>query len=218
MVLSERLRPKVLTEKGLNMGSGGPRTGAGRPAHRAKAEQLCRINVNDLRRIGRLQIDGAFPWSWRAGDQIAGSVTICVTAGERLDFKYRMTSDDQSRDYSIPVKLLLNTCNYGGSRYWFGCPICTKRVGVLYLRFKRFACRHCQQVAYSSQSEDVLDRAWRKAQRIEARLGAHWKRPKGMRLRTHSSLTGRLIGLEMMRDELLERLTATNCRRLGRLN
>jgi hypothetical protein len=199
------------------MGSGGPRTGAGRPAHRAKAEQLCRISVNGLRRTGRLQIDGEFPWSWRAGNQPAGSMTICVTAGERLAFKYRMTSDGQSRDYSIPVKLLTSACNYGGSRYWFGCPICAKRVGVLYLRFKRFACRHCQQVAHSSQSEDAHGRTWRETWRLEARLGPNGKRPKGMRHATYYRLRERLIDCEIRREELFVVMAAPYLGRLREL-
>lgn len=39
--------------------------------------------------------------------------------------------------------------------------------------------KQCQRVSYSSQSGDLIDRTWRKQQKLEARLGANWTRPKG---------------------------------------
>lgn len=116
---------------------------------------------------------------------------------------------------STLISLVKTRCHFWGWRFWFECPECGNRAGVIYLRFRRFACRICQKVAYSSQSEDAHDRIWRKAQRIEARLGPHWKRPKGMTHKTHSQLTGRLVAFEMMRDELLERMAGPYLRQMG---
>ena len=64
-----------------------------------------------------------------------------------------------------------------------------------------FACRHCQRVAYSSQSEDGLDRMWRAQSKIEAKLADNWQRPKGMRQRTYKRLTASVWELEARRDE-----------------
>ena len=61
--------------------------------------------------------------------------------------------------------------------------------------------RHCQRVAYSSQSEDVMARTWREQRRIETRLGDDWQRPKGMRQRTYERLMDRLAECEQRRDE-----------------
>jgi len=100
-------------------------------------------------------------------------------------------------------------CHFGGSRAWFRCPRCYGRVAVLFLRGQRFACRHCQRVAYASQSEDACARSWRKQSRIEARLGEHWQRPKGMHRCTHERLIGQLTECEERRDvALYERLGA----------
>jgi hypothetical protein len=41
-------------------------------------------------------------------------------------------------------------CNYGGHRPWLICMHCGRRVAVLYLRGKYFACRHCQDLTYQS--------------------------------------------------------------------
>ncbi len=45
-----------------------------------------------------------------------------------------------------------------GKRYWFMCPwykggvYCGKRVGVLYMDGKYFACRHCYELTYNSRN------------------------------------------------------------------
>jgi hypothetical protein len=194
------------------MGKGGLRFGAGRPGYRAKADQLCRVNVCDLRKHGRLQSDGAFPWSWSNRGRTVATITIRVIAGQTITLTYRITIDDKAEDYSIPVRLLKCPCNYGGSRYWFGCPFCAKRVGVLYLRFKRFACRHCQQVAHTSQSEDSHARQWRKTAKLDARLGVGQQRPKGMRYTTYDRLHERLFECELRREELLEAMMPASFR------
>jgi hypothetical protein len=55
--------------------------------------------------------------------------------------------------------------------------------------------------AYSSQSDDELDRMWRKQQKIEGRLGEHWRRPKGMSHCTYDRPVAALIDCEKRRDE-----------------
>jgi len=69
------------------------------------------------------------------------------------------------------------------------------------MRAGRFACRHCQRVAYSSQSEDVMARTWREQRRIEERIGEDWQRPKGMRQHTYERLIDRLEDCQRRRDE-----------------
>ncbi len=43
-------------------------------------------------------------------------------------------------------------CYFGGVRYWFLCPACSKRVGKLYasLSANEFKCRHCHNLTYRS--------------------------------------------------------------------
>jgi hypothetical protein len=49
------------------------------------------------------------------------------------------------------IQLVRTTCNYGGSREWFLCPFCSKRVGILYVDKDDFKCRHCLKLSYWSQ-------------------------------------------------------------------
>jgi hypothetical protein len=44
-------------------------------------------------------------------------------------------------------------CHFGGKRPWLICMDCGRRVGVIYLRVKKFACRHCHDLTYRSCQE-----------------------------------------------------------------
>ena len=70
------------------------------------------------------------------------------------------------------------------------------------------ACQRCgsnspTRVAYYSQSEDELDRSWRKQSNAEAKLGEHWARPKGMHHKTRDRLMLTIRKCEEMRDRAL---------------
>ena len=50
------------------------------------------------------------------------------------------------------VRLISTRCNYGGNRYWFVCPSCSNRVGVLYRKplNQVFICRKCNDLTYQT--------------------------------------------------------------------
>ena len=182
------------------MGTGGTRCGAGRPSYKVKAEQLQRVEIGSWHRGGFLRAGCSFTWSWHRADELTGSIGVRVHGADSLALQYMVGSEDQRRDGSQTIRLSQTPCNYGDARPWFVCPVCQRRAGVLYLRAGRFACRHCQRVSYSSQSCDTLDRMWRKQSRLEARLGEHWTRPKGMRYRTYEAILDALDDCEVRRN------------------
>jgi hypothetical protein len=63
-----------------------------------------------------------------------------------------LTRDDQS--YTNQIDVDITKCNYGGERFWFLCPGCRRRVGVLYCGISdlRLLCRHCRNLAYESSN------------------------------------------------------------------
>jgi len=92
-------------------------------------------------------------------------------------------------------------CHLGGQRPWFVCSIyssgrhCGRRVPLLYLADKLFACRRCYGLAYASQREALYLRDVDKAQKIRMRLGgstvmseAFPNKPKGMHWQTYERL------------------------------
>jgi len=178
------------------MGKGGARWGAGRPSFKVKAEQLLRIDIRQWRKSGLLWDGGSNSWRWSRGDEPAGTIKFTVSANA-VYLGYSIDGNDASQSIATTT----TPCGYGGSRRWFSCPVCRRRCEVLYMRSARFACRSCQRVSYTSQSEDVIGRLWRTQRKIEERLGEGWQRPKGMREHTYERLWATLMDCERRRDE-----------------
>ena len=93
------------------------------------------------------------------------------------------------------VSLDKTRCNYGGYRYWFKCPKCNERSGVLYKKDSKFFCRQCHKLPYSCQREHKVDRLVRKMRKIRKRMGAPSNlsepillKPKGMHWKTFEYL------------------------------
>ncbi len=64
----------------------------------------------------------------------------------------------EKNDFDYKVQLTTTPCYFGGNRHWFVCSAskngiyCGRRVGVLYLGGKYFACRHCYNLTYNSRN------------------------------------------------------------------
>ncbi len=100
----------------------------------------------------------------------------------------------RGKQYSYAIHLSTTAPHYGGSRYWFRCPSCSKRVSVLYCA-GTYVCRGCIGAPYGSQLQQPIDRLFTRADAIRQRLG--WQsgiiygnqgRPKGMHFSTYYSL------------------------------
>ena len=77
-----------------------------------------------------------------------------------IDLSYKREINGAEEDINYKITLTSTTCYFGGIRYWFVCPAivnginCGKRVGVLYLWGRYFACRHCYNLTYGSRNEN----------------------------------------------------------------
>jgi len=188
------------------MGTGGSRYGAGRPGWRRKCEQLLWLDVRKLDRADSLQPGRYFSWKWSRGDEPAGHIGIRAGIDHvRLVYTWTPYSGDaQSFDY--PVWVERTPCHYGGSRPWWLCPRCHSRRGLIYgvARDGRFGCRECMRLGYSSETEDVVSRLWRKQRKLEAKLEENYRKPKGMHSRTYQRIFAKI-------DEVEERKDAAFC-------
>ena len=180
------------------MARGGMRWGAGRPGWHLIGEHCRRIDVRAWHRAGTLHEGYSGSWSWHRGGEHTGSIGYSIEGACAV---LRYVADGVT--ITERVTLERTPCHFGGARRWFRCPRCASRVAVLYMRAGRFACRHCQTVAYASQSEDSIARGWRKQSRVEARLADYWRRPKGMHRRTHERLMQCILECEGTRERAL---------------
>ena len=122
----------------------------------------------------------------------------------RLDYSFR------GKSYGYDVGITTSSCHYGNYRYWFNCPNCNKRVGVLYCA-GLYVCRHCIGANYATQLMQPIDKLFRKVAKIRHRLqwqqgiaNGHGSRPKGMHRKTydrlvseHDRIADNLLGLEL---------------------
>lgn len=189
---------------------GGSRYGAGRPGWKGKTGQKLQIDVRKMARDGLLVAGKFFSWVWwnDAGERTS-SIGVRVTGNNSISLKYTITGQAGNPDQCInlPIRLDRTACNYGGSRVWFSCPQCSTRVGILYLTHGTWRCRHCSKLAYTSQSEDVTSRLWRKQRKIERRLAGSagewngWRKPKGMHQITFDRLRAAIAEIERAKDQ-----------------
>lgn len=175
--------------------------GSGRMGWRAKAERALKLDISQLKKRDCLKPGYTFTWrwTWTSGDSSSINIT---TRDNALVLNYRSRNyGEEWLDQEQYIILVHTECNYGGTRPWFICPQCSRRVGVLYSR-GLFLCRHCSRVAYSSKSENLPDRMLRKANKIRDRLGADYgvqnplRRPKGMHWNTFWRLKNHVHTLE----------------------
>ena len=181
---------------------GGSRFGAGRPATRPQTSYVAQLDARRLAREGLLAAGTGTTWKWSNG--LVAAMTV---RSHDLELSYRYSFSDGARTIEARVELEKTPCGFGGSRTWFTCPQCYKRVAILYL-WGRPRCRGCARVAYPSQSEDATARSWRRTRKLEKRLapdGREWRyrRPKGMRLATFERLTAAYWKEEEVRDMAL---------------
>jgi len=198
----------------MRTGTGGMRFGAGRRGWHLKAEHCRQIDTRRAReRI--LQTDCSGAWAWT--DPTTGEQLACFGyRSDRLTLSLTYNMDRQPMRQHVPI--LTTACNYGGRRFWFGCPKCGRRVAVLYLRNPGFGCRSCCRIAYASQSEDAVGRTWRKQSKVERRLDENWSRPKAMHQAIYEMPMAAVWDCEERRNAalavLLERLGWPGSRRI----
>lgn len=84
---------------------------------------------------------------------------IITPEDEFVELLYKLIEEDgKEKQIDTQIMLLQTECNYGGTRYWFECPKCYQRVGVLYHRSGKLACRHCQHLTYASKKVNGVEK------------------------------------------------------------
>ena len=67
------------------------------------------------------------------------------------------------------LQVTSTACHYGGSRYWWVCPDCGRRVGCLYWLVGKYRCRHCVGGVHASSQRGRFGRALWTAYNLLAR-------------------------------------------------
>ena len=163
---------------------------SGRRGGKDCTDDMRQVDVRRLQREGYLKPGMAYGWQWTRHGDVQASINLSVKA-HHVTFTYRhRTGGGDWQDVHCAVSLDRAPCTYGGTRTWWRCPCCTRRVAILYIG-KAPACRHCYRLAYRCEREDADDRATRQADKLRERLGwepgilhGNGPKPKGMHWRT----------------------------------
>ena len=165
---------------------------------RALTDELLRLDVRLCARRGWLRPGaGGALWWGRGGrrDYLVDFVTWADPGADRargVELSWSLKDGTCHRQF---VVLTWSAMRLGGSRPWWRCA-CGRRRAVLFSAGRGWGCRTCLNLAYPSQSERADYRAWRRRDKIRARLGAEpgcdtiwpWQKPKGMHWRTFERL------------------------------
>ncbi|CAN5693918.1 hypothetical protein BH11PAT2_BH11PAT2_04830 [soil metagenome] len=124
------------------------------------AEDLNKLSINYLKRSGFLRntVSGDITWTSAYGNIETKIHLESLMLHGHLQVSYTHIDSYSTAKMDYCIAFTSTPCNYGGKRYWFICPlakngvVCNKRVGVLYRYGQYFACRHCCNLAYESQS------------------------------------------------------------------
>ncbi len=177
-------------------------------------EELKNVDIRYMKQAGLLEVGRTGTLSWSIRGTPLGSISYRMHS-DRLGLSYwvRRTGETESHIIDMDVLFDETTCNYGGSRRWFLCPKCGKRVAVLYEHGHFFHCRHCVKLPYGVEQESKHDRATRRCWKLREGLKESgslfepiplWTRPKGM----HWSTFWRIVERdEVSRQDLMERIT-----------
>lgn len=164
-----------------------------RQREKGTVETRLNLDVRSLHRAGVLVVGGRGTWQWLRSGKQAGQVCFEVVAADCLRLRYRIATATgaELRDYRVTIAR--TPCHLGGTRAWFLCPCCSRRVARLYLR-DLFACRHCWRLNYASQQASKRDRASDRSWALRQALGCdegflclpaeYIPKPKGMHWRT----------------------------------
>ncbi|WP_390915194.1 hypothetical protein [Pseudosulfitobacter sp. SM2401] len=172
--------------------------GSGRPSYKQKVEGSRALDVNRCHRQGILNPGWRGSWIWSQDGNEVARINVKAQQGQlMLDYRVRQGGGDWET-VRQPVPVIYTPCHYGGQRPYFRCPgvvngrHCNRRVAKLYAGGKYFLCRHCYNLAYTSQSEPRYDRMLRRANKLRRALGgeagtANWiaPKPKGMSQRKY---------------------------------
>jgi hypothetical protein len=179
----------------------------GRYASKTKREEVRYVDINRWNRDRLLWTGNIINWCWyRNGEKVAG-ISVWVEKENSLRFQYKSrVNRGEWEDIDYIVLITRTRCNYGGSRPWFECPQCKRRVAKLYSGGHYFLCRHCHNITYKSRSQQKWDRIMDEQYRIRERLGDDNSlcdplpnRPKGMHRRTYYKLLIRYDSMEQMK-------------------
>ncbi|SFF97933.1 hypothetical protein [Neptunomonas qingdaonensis] len=149
---------------------------------KATTETVKRLDIRFMRKQGFLEPGGVGALQWRLGGRLRGDI-LFRGYDDKLVFHYRVDGEDEAYSVKQEVALTRTPCHFGGTRLWFSCPCCHKRVGLLYAPQSNFKCRLCHKLPYASQQQGAMDNAISQKHQLGERIFENYKQGRGSQKR-----------------------------------
>ena len=173
--------------------------GSGRRSDRSTTEECLRLSLSQLKSRGMLKRGcmGRREFVWSSDGEVMARATVTVDI-DCLEPYPQITIEGYRQGGAIDCRLQLVSApmRFGGERWYAVCPITGRRSTTLVLPAgrSRFASVQGWGVAYGSQREAPIYRAYRAVEKAERRvLGAS----KHTRLATRLKLQAKLMAREI---------------------
>ena len=166
-------------------------------------ERCWSLDISVMKRRGVLKAGWRGIWRWP--ERGVPDIKIgLVVLENHVVLVYAITRGGGPRiDVTEYVDVVHLVCAYGGTRSYFRCPGCDKRILKLHLRWGRFRCRRCNELTYGCQRENRMQRLRRKGWKVRERLGSNSltgepfpPKPRGMHWKTYQRLHGATLASE----------------------
>jgi len=165
--------------------------GSGRHSRQSTIESTNTLDVRWLNRKGLLkhQNQGSLKWT-RNGNPVGGIGYKITDDRMTLIYKHLNQQNQEWEEVEQTIYFDETRCNYGGTRKWFLCPNCRKRVAILTDLGKYFYCRKCYRLPYRSTLETSRDRFYSKKDKLGEEIFEHyengdvWQKKKSMHWKT----------------------------------
>lgn len=180
--------------------------GSGRRSYRATTDECIRIRLPDLKRLGMIKRHCLHRRErvWYLGGKVVAQLTLVSDVDCREPYPC-LKITGQARGERINCLVLLDNqpMHFGGERWYALCPSTGKRCTTLVLPPGKthFASVGGWGVAYGSQRECEVQRAYRAIEKASSRLKAL---SKYSRLRTREALITRVQSRYMLIDREIE--------------
>lgn len=140
---------------------------------KVKKKHQAKLVCDDLSGFDRFHmIDSFAMYKFQEGiDGVRASKDRCSFWIPEYNLKAYLQDDDSlfvryyRGYYSIPVEK--KPCNFGGSYYFFHCPVCDKRMQKLYCMAGKYMCRKCGNLCYYTQLLEPKRRAYRMQRKVQ---------------------------------------------------
>ena len=140
---------------------------------KSTAEESCDLSIFWLNKSGMLTGKRSTSTMWQHSHTGLRTVVFLiadVTGDPYVRLVYSLGGSTASmQDFDRRISLSTSPCNLGGVRYWFRCPGCSERVGVLYLApgDVYFRCRHCNNLTYRSRNRCLMEASGHNSRQID---------------------------------------------------